>query len=187
VTFDKLIQRARVGDLLFFSGRSWWSRLIRLRTAAKWSHVGIVSHVEKSNRPGGNLVLITEALEGKGVVTQPADVWRFWNGTVALGCVARTDAVRKTVAEYAKGQEKCLYASPRQFIRSFSFLWAKLTRAMDIPADVNERRWFCSELAAAALNITGTVDLPKDPARMQPGDLADLSFVSVTDGVPVPC
>ena len=187
MTFDQLIQKARVGDLLFFSGRRWWSRLIRLRTASRWSHVGIVSHVEPSKRPGGNLVIVTEALEGKGVITQPADVWRFWDGTVAVGYVARTEPVRQAAAAYARGQEKCLYASPRQFVRSFSFLWAKLTGALDIPADINARRWFCSELAAAALNITGTVDLPKEPARMQPGDVAELPFVSMSEGVSVPC
>ena len=49
----------QTGDLIFFSGNHWLSKLIRLRSKGAWSHVGIVIKIEEINR----LFLVESILE----------------------------------------------------------------------------------------------------------------------------
>lgn len=185
MTFNELTTRVRVGDLLFFSGQRWWSRLIRLRTSSKWSHVGMVAWVPRDNEPGTPQVI--EALEGKGVRVASIHWWRKWHGLVAVGYVNLPEEIRLQAVDFAAHQRGSLYASPRQFVRSFSLLWSRLAGLFGLHADSDARRWFCSELVSAAFRHTGHVNTPKEPARMTPGDVAALQYVTIEEGVVVPC
>lgn len=40
----------QTGDLIFFSGNHWFADLIRWRSKAPWSHVGIVIRLDEINR-----------------------------------------------------------------------------------------------------------------------------------------
>lgn len=179
-TFDELISTARVGDLVFFSGRRWWSRLIRFRTASRWSHVGIVTDVVHGSRGSVPLVLITEAIEGKGVRVVPADVWSTWQGSVAIGYVRLCESSRQQIADFARSQQGCRYASPRQFVRSFSLLWSRVAVLLGLRDDEDDTRWFCSELAASAIASANKLRLPKAAAKMSPGDVSEMMCVNLT-------
>jgi hypothetical protein len=185
MTFGDICETVRVGDLLLFSGERWWSRIIRLRSQSKWSHVGIVVWVPRKGEDGHPQIV--EALEGHGVRVANIHWWRKWRGTVAVGYVNLPEPARFKMADFASRQRGRLYASPRQFVRSFSLLWSRIAPLLGIRADNDVRRWFCSELAAAAFRFTGYVTTPKEPARMTPGDVASLQYVTVQEGVTVPC
>jgi hypothetical protein len=162
----------RTGDLALFSGRRLWSRLIRLRSGSEWSHVGVFVEVE------GQLWIV-EALEGKGVRIVRPYVWQQWRGHCAIGRVDGLDGEQRQEIKrfllHRIGEE---YASPRQFVRSFSWVWRRISRAWKLKTDLHAERWFCSELAAFALMLVG---VPKFgvPAETTPGDLARLPNVTV--------
>lgn len=52
----------QTGDLIFFSGNHWLSDLIRWRSKAPWSHVGIVIRIDEINR-----VFLAESIIEVGV------------------------------------------------------------------------------------------------------------------------
>lgn len=168
MTFEDLMKEAEPGDLLFFGGERWWSKLIKLRTWSRWSHVGMV--VDKDNE---GRVLVCEALEGYGVRTVDAEEWMTWKGSIGLGEVLMRIEAKRMSADYMLSQVGMRYASPRQFIRSFSFLWRRIAKFIGLPADTDANRWFCSELVAAAIQSADQITWKKKPAKMQPGDLAE--------------
>jgi len=52
----------RTGDLFFFSGNHWMSKLIRWRSESAWSHVGMVVKIEEIDR-----VFLVESIIEQGV------------------------------------------------------------------------------------------------------------------------
>ena len=161
------------GDLVFWSGRSIWSRLIRLRSESHFSHVGMI--VERDDR-----TWVVESLEGKGVRLVPLSVWSDWvrqrQGHYAIYSLQASDVQRSEAAKFMLDRVGLEYASPRQFIRSFGWLSRKVCRWLGLPADEDATRYFCSELVAAALS-SADLRIPKSPAMMTPGDVALLPYL----------
>jgi Permuted papain-like amidase enzyme, YaeF/YiiX, C92 family len=48
--YENIRNQFQTGDLLFLSGNHWLSSLIRMRSKAAWSHVGIVIRVDEIQR-----------------------------------------------------------------------------------------------------------------------------------------
>lgn len=161
------------GDLIFFAGRSAWSNLIRLRSLSTFSHVGMIYEYRGQN-------WVIESLEGKGVRLVPLSVWSDWArrgmGRYAIFKLQATDEQRQMAVEFCLSRVGFEYASPRQFVRSFGWLTRKVSRWLGLPEDENAKRYFCSELIAAALKYAG-LKIPKPPVRMTPGDVALLSYL----------
>ena len=65
------------------------------------------------------------------------------------------------------------YASPWQFVRSFSVLTKWVCDRLKIKRDTNEKRFFCSEFVVNCLIAVG-LDVEDDPARMSPADVIEL-------------
>jgi len=182
MTFEEIEQSARVGDLVFFSGRRAFSWLIRLRSGSIWSHVGMI--VWEQNDQIGMAPQVVESLEGRGVQCVPLSCWRSERGRVALGRVDTLPAVRSFAADHAASKRGLRYASPWQFIRSFSVIWSRLRRLLRVPDDCDPQRYFCSELVAESLLFAG-LHLPKPAACMYPGDVAQLPYVTLGPSVEV--
>ena len=129
--------KLQTGDVVLFSGHTIWSRMIRLISESKWSHVGMIVRY-------GADAWVVEALEGKGVRFIPFSVWQKWSGEVGhLQAVAglSVDSLTTWCLSHV-GQE---YASPRQFIRSFAPLWLHLRKFFGRLVDTDAKRFFCSE------------------------------------------
>lgn len=183
MTFEDLMRQARTGDLIFFAGRKPFSWLIRIRSLSRWSHVGIVVCPQVIGEPIEPQII--ESLEGVGVRTVSSNVWRKWHGHVAIGRIVLPPKLREHLADYAASKRGCRYASPWQFVRSFALLTSRILDLFRTPADEDRSRYFCSELAAEAMQSVGC-RLPKLPPKMKPADLARDSFINLTEAVRVP-
>ena len=127
---------------------------------------------------------MVESLEGRGVQLIRLAEWRRDWGEVSLGVVDLGLDVRMSAAKHASEQRGCRYCSPWQFYRSFSWFWRRVHKLLGIPDDREPQRYFCSELVAESLFYSGVV-LPKSPACMYPGDVAELPFVTLSEPVAV--
>lgn len=165
-------QEIETGDVLLFSGRSWWSRCIRARTRSKWSHVGIAVRLLTPLSIATRCYVI-EAIEGHGVRVVPFASWLKWDGEIQRLQPALNGEQRLDVVRFALHHWGCPYSSPLQFVRSFGLLTTWLCRCLGLTKfDIERRRFFCSELVAGALHAAGC-KLPKPPAAMSPADIAE--------------
>lgn len=185
MTFDELMSRAKTGDLIFFSGRKPFSWLIRIRSWSRWSHVGIVVCPEVMADVPPIEPHIIESLEGHGVRVVSFNVWRSWSGHVALGRITLPPQLREQMVDYAASKRGCRYASPWQFVRSFTLLTSRVLDFFHRREDRDRSRYFCSELAAESMKSVGCL-IQKSPPKMKPADLARNRFVTLTPAVEVP-
>lgn len=157
-------RNVKSGDLLFFSGRRVFSRVIQLWTRSRWSHVGMAVRFDQD-------LYVLESLECVGVRLVPLSVWLQWPGDIAIGktCLEQHDRDRLVRIGLQHLGER--YASPRQFLRSFSIVWSRLSRHWRLAADTSSSRWLCSEFVAYLLRSVGYL-LPDEPARISPARLA---------------
>ena len=163
------------GDLLFFSGRRIWSRLIQWRTGSEWSHVGLFVRIDQ-------MPFVLESLEGVGVRLVPLSVWLAWPGHIGFATTSLEREQREHMLHCGLSLLGQRYAPPRQFVRSFSVLWSRLTRRWRLASDVAPDRWFCSELVAALIEQAGG-DISDEPAHVSPGDLAADRKVCIVLGI----
>jgi hypothetical protein len=163
-------------DVVAFSGTRVWSRLIRLRSRSRYSHVGLVCEID-----GDEYVL--EALERKGVRLVPLSVWFTWSGSVTalrFDPDVVGDVDRQRIIDFAKARLGQEYASPWQFVRSWGLITRAVCRWLGVRVDLEATRWFCSELVAAALE-SADARLPKAPSEMTPGDVVNLPYLEVLE------
>jgi len=157
------------GDVLAFGyvRYSLFSQLIRLWTRSSISHVGIAV------RFYGRLCVI-EALEGRGVRVFPVSTLLakgrkiVWYKTVIPQKLSRFEICQYGLSHWGKR-----YASPWQFIRSFSVLTKWICDKLKIKRDTNDERFFCSEFVVNCL-LAVKLDVAGDPAEMSPADVIEL-------------
>ena len=157
------------GDVLAFGyvRYSLFSQLIRLWTRSSISHVGIAV------RFYGRLCVI-EALEGRGVRVFPVSTLLakgrkiVWYKTVIPQKLSRFEICQYGLSHWGKR-----YASPWQFIRSFSVLTKWICDKLKIKRDTNDERFFCSEFVVNCL-LSVKLDITDDPAEMSPADVIAL-------------
>jgi len=142
--------------LLFFSGRSVVSRIIRFRTWSKWSHVAIlVSH--------GDTTLLLES--NPGGVTVTGDVQEIYNQIQE----AYVLTLRPELAELLDGQAMIDFMRKQKgkkydYPAAFGFLFrAKETR-------ISKGLWFCSEIVFQTVLEGGLALLERvDAYKVSPG------------------
>ena len=167
----------RDGDVLAFRGTRLFSKIIKLWTRSRVSHVGVACWMH------GRLTVV-EALEGVGVRVFPLSryieqgCWVAWY-EMLQGERDRIDhgpLDRKAVVSFALSKWGLRYASPWQFLRSWGWLshWAAGRRGL--PADTNPDRFFCSELVLDALREGGYQGEGYDnpAAETSPADVIEL-------------
>ena len=147
--------------------KSFFSQLISLVTRSRISHVGIVIRFYKR-------LCVIEALEGRGVRVFPISmllkkgrkiVWYQTRIPVGLE--------RFSICEYAMKHWGKRYASPWQFVRSFSLLTKRICDRLGIQVDTNEERFFCSEFVVDCLSESG-LEINAVAAEMSPADVIEL-------------
>ena len=181
--YDEVISKIESGDLfLFRRSKTLFGAIIRIVTQSPFSHVGVAVWIR--NNHGCSRLTIVEALEGVGVRLYPLD--RYLDECRQGACLVDwykvcDDGVDKEkVAEFALSQWGAAYARPFQFVWSWGKISSRLRRWMGWCADLDERRWFCSELAARALLEAGYVPDAAEPivaALTDPGTIALLPCV----------
>lgn len=188
--YSQAKSHVRSGDIALFRPRpaslnplSWFSNAISWYTRSPYSHVGVLawSLTDCVNEPQ---LMVLEALEGHGVQAHPLhDYVHRHNVEVDLYWLNSKpwDMDPCEVVRFAWANIESPYASPRQFLRSFTHLGRYLSRKRGLSVDVSDDQWFCSELVSAALLHAGFPKGHRDmknPAQMTPGDVSLLPCLS---------
>ena len=170
-------EHIRDGDVLAFRGNRLFSRLIKLWTSSRVSHVGLACWMH------GRLTVV-EALEPGGVRVYPLSRYIQRGHDVDWYAMDQpTDDVldhgsidRDCVVAFALSKWGLRYASPWQFLRSWGFVSRWVAKKRGLAADTNTERFFCSELALAAFREGGYrgEGFDKSPAETSPADVIEL-------------
>ena len=165
--YNELRPLLKTGDLVFFSGKSISSRLIRLASRSRWSHVGMlvrcpatdaVMLLESTKREGGGI--IQGALQGVHLMLM-SEKLREYHGEVWVRQIRRAIPTGRLNGIHNEDMGKPYERSLLQLV------------ATVLPFRVPERprSIFCSELVARALHKAGwPMRLPVN--EYTPGDLA---------------
>lgn len=146
------------------------SRLVRLVTAARYTHVSIafdesLRTVYSSTRKNGRTLFpagpCREDLEGG-----------WWKEHSQTPCVLYTLRVPDQVYCRARREVDRILSSEK----GFNILGVALCQ-MNIPFR-RERRFFCSQFVGTVLGRSGALKLPKDPSIMKPWDYMTLPELS---------
>lgn len=174
--FREAAKRISDGDLCFFGGVKPHSRIIKMRSLSRFSHVGLffwaVHALERR-------LYVVESVEPYGVRIYPFA--KYLAECEADGCAVDWYQLLPRHIDVSHAVRHCLdrvgnrYADPRQFIRSFLWTGDMIRRLFGLPVDTNRGRYFCSELIAEAYMAAGfkaTNGIPSHPAQTTPGDVA---------------
>jgi uncharacterized protein YycO len=148
-----------VGDVLLFRGRGLLSWLIRKFTHSDYSHAGLLFRYR-------DRVYCLEAVRW-GVRLSPVSMLleHYPDGIYYFGLEA-TDTVRENALGFGFRQ-LCL---PYDILGLVWFA-AALILARKRPPDEQTKRWFCSELVAAAYRAAGFPLTDAQPCYVSPVDL----------------
>lgn len=159
------------GDLLAFKGTGFWSRLIQCVTKARVTHVGLAVTIRERQ-------CIIEAREMRGVRVFPLREYLRANSRVYWYELDDESSVsRKALVDYCFNVWGARYARAWQFLRSWGLVSKAWANRMRLPEDVDDNRFFCSELVLAALQAAGyTGDgYETEAAKASPGDIVELT------------
>lgn len=181
------ILRSKVqnADVFAFEGRSFFSRLIQLRTHSYITHVGFAIWV-KFGVESANRLCVLEAMEGAGVRLVPFS-WvlkkRRKAGEPVHWLQLHDEFDREEILGFALEEWGQPYASPIQFVNSFGLLTSWLRRKLGFPSQLDPHRWFCSQIVAKALIRGGFRPIPPNiiPAEVSPSDVFDFSCFTARD------
>lgn len=163
------VSDVRDGDVLLFrKSRSAFGRFIRLFTAAAESHAALAVWASVA---GVRQPCALESIEPGGVRLYP--LARYVH-EITIDRYLPRDGHGWLAAAFGFRQLGQPYVGPRQFLISFGAFTRRVRKLLGRePANLDPRRWFCSELVAAALSAAG-YRLPKTPWELVPADLAKL-------------
>ncbi len=176
--YDQIRDHISNGDFFLFRGNRWFSRLIRWRTQSVFSHVGVALWVHVGGL--SPRLAILEALEPHGVRLYPFSRYleECQRQRVGVDWFKLDDSAvnRHMVAAYVLRQWGKKYAAG-QLVLSFGVISTLLRRLTHthVPLVDGEERFFCSELAAAAVEAGGYKPDDLDaslPAAIDPGSVA---------------
>ena len=173
-TYQQQRSLIRDGDVLAFRGKSFFSKLIRIRTLARVTHVGLALWVR-------DRLCVLEAREWHGVRMFPLSRYLADGEEVEwhqLESRQVPDKSRRAVVESGLSHWGERYASPYQFLRSWGWLTKWVANRRGLPVDTNRNRLFCSELVAEALLAGGIMPRAAKagtitPAKTSPGDVVE--------------
>lgn len=137
--------------VVFTSSYSIGGWIIRVGTRSEWSHCDMLfddgTLIGSTGAHGVEKITLDERFNG------PYDIYKY-----------RIDEIKLTPEEEAKAREfaEAQVGKPYDFTAVFAFAlpWRENWSA--------KRKWFCSELIAAAINSTGRVFARKDAHRVTP-------------------
>lgn len=191
VQYQQVRDRIRPGDIIAFSGKSEFSRLIKVFTRSAVSHVGIVLQSELKDVPGLGYInhIIQSTILGHDenggvrngvVISRLSDLVNTYNGEMwwlplAAQQRAIVDANLQMFYNWCLNQEGKQY-DMSQVIGSALTVVDKAFGNAGIHANQEDfSKFFCSELAAAALEKAGAI--PEiNCSEVTPIDLCNFSI-----------
>lgn len=178
MTYDQARREIRTGDLLAFHGTSLWSRIIRLRTSSRVTHVGFAYWF-------GERLCVWESKERIGVRLSPVSVYLRQHPTARVDwySLVDRDVSRPALVDFARQHWCAAYAPWWQFVRSWGLLASRLADRLGLGDDVAPDRWHCSEFVMQALREAGYRGPGYVAARTQPGDLIELPCYQRVDTI----
>jgi hypothetical protein len=161
------------GDVLAFSGKWFFSKLIQFWTKDKISHVGLAIWISIE---GTDILCVLEAMEGKGVRIVPLSSYFLGKKPPDIyWCPINENQIdRQKVIAFALKNWNREYANIYQFILFMSPRLQWLRRLLGKSLDTDYERWHCSELITNAL-VEGGYPCDKVPALVSPGDVSRFS------------
>ena len=151
----------RPGDILAFSGHGLISTVVKLITHSSISHIGIV--LDPS--PGAQIIEST-SLRGFAGVTIGSLVQRCSEYDGSIWLLRLRDSLpgnRQALQQWLRAQNLEPYDT-----------WGAVESAFRVHHAQGGDRWFCSELAAAALQAIGVLPEGTRPNEIRPCDLIRL-------------
>ena len=179
----KVREKINTGDILICQGTWLLSKLIRLVTWQKASHVGIAIWITING--GKKRLCMFEAMEGKDVRIIPlhdALKNKYWSsgGKMWWHKIKDSNISGHEIANFYLQHWSDGYADKRQFILILLPIFQWIRNFFGWSVDTNPDRWHCSEIATRSLMEQG-YEHNKDSALTTPGDVAD--FDCLYDGV----
>ena len=183
--YEELRPALKTGDIVLFSGKGFISRMIKLFTRSKWSHVGMVvvardidsvllfqsTTLSKSRDITGK--------ERKGVqLNYLSDVVTKYNGDIAIRCLNMTPEDLQKVEAITSTVRKEFYG--RDYEDKYGEL---LMSAVDIIGEnkTNLDTLFCSELCAEVFVRAGKLAAPSN--EYTPADFGNMLHLWLRDKV----
>lgn len=168
-TYNDVRHKILAGDLIAFSGKGFFSRLIKFWTCSKISHVGVVRTVREDGRVE---VIESTSLNGKSGVQVNRLSKRVSNYKGKVFWIPLSKESRATMNfpdfwEYLWKQDGKKYDF-KQAIKAGLYLWS--TRE-------NGAEMFCSELVTGAYEAGGIIP-ETNASEMTPQDVCDLPIYS---------
>jgi hypothetical protein len=180
-TYAEVRESMSEGDVLLFSGEGFVSSLVRWATRSNLSHAGLITYwpdwVSKRKR-----VMVTDSTQigGRlGVATRPlSELLATYQGCVwwlPLSQDCRSRVNERALQLYLRQAQRLKYDLAGCVRAGFRAVF----RRNLAPVGESERRVFCSEFAAFALEHAGVHDFP-NCSLVTP---ADLAFAGLYRGV----
>jgi hypothetical protein len=160
-------QVVRPGDILAYSGRGLISETVRLATNSDVSHIGIVL----TAGPVSTVIESTSLAGFSGVTIGPlAERCTNYNGEVWFLPLADRSLGLTTTTKlqaWLQAQNHDKYDT-----------WGAIESALQLHHPKHVGQWFCSELAAAALQSIGLLSGSLVPDQVRPCDLVRMPIFS---------
>ena len=166
--YDQLRTRLRSGDIVLFSATGFISRMIRLVTRSKWSHVGVVYRPD----PNGTVFVYESTTMSKRRGVQTTDlkgrVMRY-QGRIAIRTL---EGVERTDKHYQAMDVVRDMMRGKDYERSFAELTRSVFGKFGFYQKQDNSSQFCSELVANVLQGMALLRLRRTPNSYTPADFA---------------
>ena len=187
-TYQQIRSQVRPGDIIAFGGKGNFSELIKWATRSTVSHVGIVLQSEIKGAPGiseggyMNQIIESTTLNGKSgvIISRLSDRANTYDGelwwlSLAPQARARVDAKMEEFYQWCLNQENKPYDVPQSILSALDALDKLAGSASPTLNKEDFSAFFCSELAAGALEVTGALP-PIIASEVTPIDLCSFSI-----------
>ena len=185
--YEEIRAQLRTGDVVLFSGKSFFSKLIRFGTGSAWSHVGLVLKLPEYNfltiyesTGKGSLKDVVSGKPQRGVQLVPMnDRVYSYKGKIAvrqLEDIELDDWSIQSLMEVRKALRGRPYEkSVRNLLRA---AWDTLS-----PRNVEDlSSVFCSELVAECYQSLGLLPQDFPSSEYTPGDFSALKGLKLMQG-----
>lgn len=189
--WTKAIADLKTGDLIFFRGNGWESRLIQWATGSLWSHVAMV--VEPTDLDPDTKETDLLLWEATSVLGKDVDLGPDKEGPMLCRLEERlqhyvdnedtilfsirylhthwTQDMRKAIADFIQNPEVRNSEYPKGWEVVWYFLRDRVQRG------VMEHSYYCSELVAATYMRAGILPTSPSPQSYCPRDFSETGFI----------
>lgn len=188
--WQKAVADLKTGDLIFFRGNGWESRLIQWTTGSLWSHVAMVvnpTDLDPDTKETG--LLLWEATSVKG---NDIDYGEGKEGPMLCRLndrldhyVTDTDTVLFSIRYLHTNWKPEMYIAIADFIKDSDVRESKYPEGWEVVwyflrdryRGIDEHSYYCSELIAATYMRAGILPTSPTPQSYCPRDFSETGFI----------